>query len=147
MDLHAWVRDEEAVLHLITELPVRQRGGSSTNTSKAMESIIAAAWKADDERIKDTCRWLENWARRARIALGEVDQPQFLPRQPGQPAPKCPFCKHTTLRFWPLRGEVRCIDVSCSDEEGRRPRAIMEISSFTMSWELVWQDGISGVPA
>lgn len=147
MDLHAWSRDEEAVLRLIIKLPPRPRGGSGPNTGRALESIIAAAWKAEDKRVAECCQWLENWTRKARIALGEVDQPQMLPRQPGQPQPRCPFCTHTTLRFWPLRGEVRCIDGSCKDEDGRKPRAVMEISSFTMDWELVWQDGVSGVPA
>jgi hypothetical protein len=147
MDLHAWVRDEESLLRYIAQLPIRERGGSSSNTSKAMNAIISMGWTADDSRVESSCKWLEGWARRARIALGEVDQPQMLPRQPGCPQPKCPFCKHTTLRFWALRGEVRCINPECSDDEGRRPRAVVEISTFTMDWELVWQDGISGVPA
>lgn len=146
MDLHAWSRDYEATLRLAVQLPARDRGGSSANTGKALESIIAAAWKADDQRVKDCCMWLERWCRRARMALGDADHPQMLPQQPGKTQPKCPFCHHTTLRFWPLRNEIRCVDAGCKDDSGNRPRASMEISKLTGTFDLVWQDGISGLP-
>ncbi len=146
LDLHAWSREREALMRMAAQLPARDRGGSSSNTGLALESNISVAWNTDHGRVEECCSWLEQWARKARIALGEVDRPRLLPQFPGQSQPKCPFCQHTTLRFWPLRGEVRCIDSSCTDPDGKRPRAVMEISSFTHNWELIWQDGGVGVP-
>ncbi len=145
LDLHAWVRECEALMRMAAQLPARERGGSSDNTGKALQSIIAVAWKLDDRRIEDSCRWMERWCRKARMALGEVDHPQMLPRQPGKPQPKCPFCDHTTLRFWALKGEIRCIDSNCVDDSGKRPRATMEIDRRG-EWTILWQDGISGLP-
>jgi hypothetical protein len=41
---------------------------------------------------------------------------------------------------------VKCINPACLDQEGQRPAARIEYSAFTCQLELVWQDGVSGLP-
>lgn len=145
LDLHAEARDREATLRLSAGLPARERGSSSKNTAAALEAAVDVSWNVDDARVEDYCRWLDRWCRKALVALGEVDAPQHLPREVGGKHPSCPFCKKHTLRMWPLRGEIRCLNPVCLDEEGRKPRAKMEFSSFTREFVLVWQDGGVGI--
>lgn len=146
LDLHAAARDREATLRMCAGQPVRPRGASDANTRLALQAIGAVSWAVDDGRVEDVVLWLEGWCRKALIALGEMDEPQFLPQLPGEKQPRCPFCYKSTLRMWPLRGEVRCINPGCRDEEKRKPRARMQYSEFTKNMELIWQDGIIGVP-
>lgn len=146
LDLHAEAREREATMRLAAGLPSRPRGNSAKNTVAALEAAISVSWNVDDGRVDDYRRWLDSWCRRAMVALGETDAPQQLPQEVGGKQPKCPFCSKQTLRMWPIRGEIRCLNPACRDEEGRKPRAQMEFSNFTREWELVWSDGGVGVP-
>lgn len=148
MSLHQLARDIEMRFRIYAELPARQRGGSDGNTKLALEAAASLAEKASDAAVHDAVKELDRWLRQAKITMGELELPQRLPRLPGQSEPRCPFCKRKTLRMFPLRGFIICITPQphCQDEEGRKPRAVMEYSSFTCQWELVWQDNIVGVP-
>jgi hypothetical protein len=146
MSLHQLARDIEVRLRVIAELPVRRRGGSDSNTRLALEAAASLAETASDAAVCDVVNELDRWLRQAKITMGELEFPQRLPRLPGKSEPTCPFCKHKTLRMFPLRGFIICITPDCLDEEKRKPRAVMEYSSFTCQFELVWQDNIVGVP-
>ena len=149
MGLHQLARDIEAKFQLHADLPVRDRGGSSANTKLALESSVRLSEAVSEPSVADALIQLDRWLRRARVILGELEFPQRLPRLPGQAEPVCPFCKHKTLRMFPLRGFIICINPSpeCRDEKGRKPRATMEYSNFTCQFELVWQDNVVGLPA
>lgn len=147
LELHAESRAMEARLRDAAGQPARPRGGSSENTMKALEAVVAVSHAVDDKAVTDCCEWLTKWCNRARIILGEKDEPRRLPRSPGNPEPRCPWCKHCTLRFWSLEGIVRCINPVCKDEDDKKPRGRIEISKFTGEISLIWQDGLVGVAA
>lgn len=148
MSLHQLARDIETRFRVAADLPVRKRGGSDSNTRLALEAAASLAETASDAAVCDAVSELDRWLRQAKITMGELEFPQRLPRLPGKSEPVCPFCKHKTLRMFPLRGFIICItpEEICHDDEGRKPKAVMEYSSFTCQWELVWQDNIVGVP-
>lgn len=146
-ELHARARDLELTFRHRLNLTERKRGASSANTAFALEALTSLGATVDDLLVADAVRWLEGWVSRARVELGERDRPSRLPRQPGGPEPVCPYCEHLTLRFWATRGEVRCINPACANEDGRRPAALMEWSSVAADWVLAWNDGIVGIPA
>lgn len=145
-DLHAESRRMEATMRVHANQPTRQRGGSDLNTYKALESVVAVSWAVEDEFVQECTRWIEKWCGRARIALGEADEPRRLPRQPGQKDPACPFCTERTLRFWALSGAVRCVNPACFLEDGRKASARMEYSNVASDFVLVWNDNSVGVP-
>ena len=147
LDLHAKAREMEAWLRVSQKLPLRTRGGSDENTQKALENVTRLSEAADDGTVRDHIRELEKWIRTARIALDETEMPKRLPRRPGQPEPRCPFCGNHTLRMWPLMGKISCIKPDCKDDHDRKPYAKMEYSPHVQDFVLVWQDGLAGVPA
>jgi hypothetical protein len=146
LDFSREVRAAELRLRLAISLPLRERGTSDKNTMLALDMILSLAEAAGDNRAAEEAMWLERWDARARRALGEASQLTRLPRQPGEPERPCPFCRCFTLRYLPLHGVVKCVNPGCRDEEGRRPSAQIEYSSFTGQLELVWMDGIDGLP-
>jgi len=146
-EMHARARDLEQTFRRRMNLPERTRGGAQGNTVFALEALSGLSESVDDPIVADAVGWLERWSARALVVLGERDRPSRLPRQPGTPEPRCPYCERLTLRFWSSRGEVRCINPACATEDGRRPAALMEYSSLAQDWVLAWNDGIVGVPA
>lgn len=147
LDLHALSREMEEWLRISQQLPLKRRGGSDTNTRKALEGVSRLSEKADDHIVKRHTRSLDAWCRRAGIALGEIETPRRIPRMPGQPEPACPFCRHHTLRAFPLYGLIKCIDPGCKDDQDRKPSARLEYSEHVGDFIILWQDGIPGVPA
>lgn len=145
-DLHALSRKLERELRSELNLPRRYRGGSSSNTPKALHAVNRLAQGADDFIVRLSTKELEKWSRRASIALELTEAPKKLPRLPGKSEPKCPFCENHTLRSKALVGEIYCINPQCKDDEGRKPKAQMEYSKVTGNWEVVWQDNIVGLP-
>lgn len=147
-DLHAFSRQAEREIRGELGLPRRERGGSAGNTAAALGALTAHAHRLDDGTVLAYTRKLERWSRTAKAALNITELPKRLPRQPGQAEPECPFCSRHTLRARPLDGLIFCIDKECTDEAGNRPRARLEFSKIgSGGMVLVWQDGISGVPA
>lgn len=144
LDLHSWARESEALMRIRLNLPLRTRGGSSGNTRKALEGITALSQGCDDSVVRDSKRWLDGWCRKARIALGHEEAARRLPRISGERSPQCPWCDKDTLRQLALDGVIKCVDPSCTDSEGRRPVARLEM--FHGEWTLRWQDGILGSP-
>jgi len=76
--------------------------------------------------------------------LGFTESAKRLPRVKGESSALCPWCKRDTLREMALAGVIFCMDPSCVDDEGRRPKAQLEY--FQGEMVLRWQDGIIGAP-
>ena len=144
LDLHAWSREAEALSRIHLSLPVRQRGFSSQNTARALQSMLRLAEGLADSLVRDNASWLGRWSNRASTVLGETESARRLPRMMGEPARPCPWCRKDTLRQLALAGTISCIDVTCRDEIGRRPKAQLEY--LDGEWVLRWQDGILGTP-
>jgi hypothetical protein len=144
LDLHAMSREMEEWLRVALHLPHRHRGGSSANTQKALEAVVRLAEGADDYAVTRYTRDLNRWCRRALIALGHTEAPRRIPRLPGEDEPLCPWCKHHTLRMFPIAGLIKCVTPDCVDEKERKPEARMEYSSHVGDFILVWQDQRSG---
>jgi hypothetical protein len=147
LELHSLSRRLEREMRWELVLPQRARGGSNANTRKALEAVCRLGEGTDDFMVRLVTKELEKWSRRASIALELTEVPKRLPRNPGGPEPKCPFCENHTLRSRSLEGKIYCISPGCKDEEGRKPEARMEYSPVTGGWEVVWQDNVVGLPA
>jgi hypothetical protein len=145
-DMHALSRKIERDLRYELGLPSRYRGCSDANTKVALEAAINLCERADDFAVRVNTKEIEKWSRRASIALGQTEVPKRLPRSPGHPEPKCPFCKLRTLRSKFALGEVYCINPACKDDDGNKPRAHMEYSKHVGDWVMVWQDNVVGLP-
>ncbi len=144
LDLHARSREAEALMRLRLGFPARHRGGSAANTRNALSNITRLAQGCDDETVRGTGRWLDAWCRKARIVLGEAEAAKRLPRAVGEKSALCPWCRKDTLRQLALAGTIFCADPSCTDSEGRRPRAQLEY--FDNDFALRWQDDLLGNP-
>jgi len=147
-DLRQLVRAHESELRSIgTGVSQRPRGGSDQNTYLALEAIVDLAMAAGTELAKKTLYDLKTWHHRARVVLGEVEPLERVPRQPGEPEPRCPWCEMTTLRYQACAGLVKCVNPECRDEDGERPRGRLEIGRTSGEPLLVWQDSTSGLTA
>lgn len=147
LELHALSRKLEREMRSELAFPQRVRGSSNANTRKALLAVCQLAEGIDDFMVRLCTKELEKWSRRASIALELTEVPRRLPRSPGSPEPKCPFCENHTLRSRSLEGKIYCINPDCRDGEGRKPEARMEYSPVTGNWEVVWQDNVVGLPA
>jgi len=127
------------------QLPGRPRGGSSGGTADALRNTVRLATGGDDAPILGDLKWITRWCHQAKIALGEEEHAKRLPREYGSAGSKCPWCGHDTLRQLANAGIVFCVDPTCTDDEGRRPRAFLEF--FDGEWVLRWQDQVIGMPA
>jgi hypothetical protein len=123
-----------------------KRGGSDHNTHLALQALLALAEAASLDATRETWRALDRWCQRGRVTLGEVEPMQRLPRLPGQPEPRCPYCTFATLRYQPLSGLVRCLNPTCLDGHERRPVARVELGPYSGSPILAWADGYTGLP-
>lgn len=144
LDLHSWARETEALMRLRLGFRIRRRGGSTKNTYIALKNITNLAEGIPDEVVRDASRWLSAWCTKASVILGETETAKRLPRVSGRAASACPWCRQDTLRQLAIAGTVFCCDPSCTDEEGRRPKAQLEY--FDSEWTLRWQDNILGAP-
>jgi len=146
--IHAGVRELETDLRYRLSGACRDgRGGSDANTLLAVRAVLSMCHGADYKAQSGVIRKFTSWEWQARIALGEAEQPQRLPRKPGQPEPACPYCLFTTLRMRPLKGEIRCVYPQCRDRDGNPPVAHIEYGRYACEWQLVWNDSTTGLVA
>lgn len=147
LELHSGARVLEAELRALLNLSPQWRGGDDANTRFALLAALNLAEAVTEDGLLDEpTRWLNGWRARALVVLGERDLPHRLPRDVGQPEPRCPYCGCLTLRFWATLGEVRCVNPGCLDGAERRPVARMEYSVVVRDWVLAWRDGTVGLP-
>jgi hypothetical protein len=146
LELHALARYLENDLRDLAGMSWLARGGDDANTVFALEALVNLAEVVEDGWLLEPARQLGGWCARSLVVLGDRDLPQHLPRDVGQPEPRCPYCDNLTLRFWASRGEVRCVNPACLDGDRRRPVARMEYSVVSRDWVLAWRDGSVGLP-
>lgn len=144
LELHAWVRRTETLYRRAAGLPARLRGGSGDNTRRGLEALTRLCERLDDGIVREDDRWLSSWCKRARVSLGAAESVKRVPRNVGEREAQCPWCKRDTLRQVALAGTIFCIDPKCFDDDGKRPKANLEM--FQGDWVLRWQDGIIGAP-
>jgi hypothetical protein len=144
-DLRQLTRDHENRLLAFGAGTVRGRGSSDRNTFLSLDALPKLAHAAGTDEVRETLTVLSRWLRRAREALGEVEPLGRLPRLPGAPEPRCPWCERMTLRQQPHAGLVRCVNPSCRDTDGNRPLARVEIGRLSLEPMLVWGTGEVGL--
>jgi hypothetical protein len=142
LDLHSWSRQAEVTMRREMSLPYRVRGGSSANTRCALDALVKLGEAVTDSMVYSHKNWLNGWCRKSEIILGTQEAAKRLPRELGQAEPDCPWCKRKTLRQLALEGQIFCVDPTCRDEDGNRPKARLEYSSHVGDFVLVWQDGV-----
>jgi hypothetical protein len=123
----------------------RHRGASNANTFLSLDALPRLAHAAGQDEVHETLSALSSWLRRAREALGEVEPLTRLPRLPGAPEPRCPWCERMTLRQQPHAGIVRCVNPTCRDTDGRRPLARVELGRLSLEPLLTWTTGEVGL--
>lgn len=144
LDVHEGARRLEASLRRDTAGRLGQRrGGSDTNTRRALQSVVRLAEALDTDQQRHAARIVAHWVTSARQVkdIDLTDRWEPLPRLPGMLPPACDYCLTYSLRWNRRAGEVRCILTACRDEDGRRPVARMQIGRYSGQASLVWQDG------
>lgn len=144
-DLRQLTRSHENRLLALGAGTTRERGSSDRNTFLSLDALPKLAYAAGDDEVHETLTAFSSWLRRAREALGEVEPYSRLPRLPGAPEPRCPWCQRMTLRQQPHAGLVRCVNPACVDTDGRRPLARVEVGRLSLEPILVWGTGEVGL--
>lgn len=141
MDLHALARKIEREWRAAAGATRLRRGGSDANTRAALLALpgLSHAAGVGEESVARSLRDLARWVRQARVILGDLERPRRLPAPPGEAEKECPWCHCRTLRMWPMRGIVCCVNPHCMID-GRRAVARLEYSAVA-GMTLVWQDG------
>lgn len=124
-----------------------RRGSSRTNTRDALRSAVRLAEALDGDQARDAARIVGRWVTSARQLrdIDLADRWEPLPRIPGHLPPACDYCATYGLRWNRRTGVVRCCNTECSDADGHRPEARIEVGRFTGRASLVWRDGRSVV--
>jgi hypothetical protein len=138
--------------------PRPRRGGSDANTRAALEAIVrlsVALSPADAGRV--TRILLRTAAEtQALPAVDEVTRWVQIRATPGQRPPVCPYCGTFSLRLAENGFVVMCfgwqpsttgedgqrVRRPCTDREGRRPVARLELSRINGDPVLVFADGL-----
>jgi hypothetical protein len=144
-DLQKLTRAHENRMLFTAAGTMRARGSSNRNTFLSLDALPGLAHAAGPDQVADTLGALSAWLRRAREALGEVEPYSRLPRLPGAPEPRCPWCERMTLRQQAHAGIVRCINPACRDGDGNRPFARVEVGRLSLEPMLVWTTGEVGL--
>jgi hypothetical protein len=144
LDARQGIRDLECEMRTeVTGAPGRPRGGSDGNTRDALKAISAMEQAVSRDHVADALRQLISWANTIRRLPSIDDLPHWRRLRPGPDGmpPRCPFCETFSLRVAVESGVVGCWFPGCTDSEGRRPQARLEISRLNGSGVLVWNDG------
>jgi hypothetical protein len=147
LDCHAGVRQLEQEIRSEVSGSRKARGGSDANTVQSVAAITSLAAAAGDYELGLAVRKMESWGWRCRVALGQAEPLQQIPRQPGHSAARCPWCRMATLRMKPVSGVVRCINPGCKDDEGQQPSGHVQFGTYSQEPVLVWQDNSVGLAA
>jgi hypothetical protein len=145
MDVHAGARELEQNLRYRSSGVLRTRGGSDGNTHAALGAIVSLAAGAGDAELRDASRQVQRWVWRARLALGELEPWVHVPRLPGRPVARCPYCSYQTLRMKAMSGLLRCINPGCADADGHRPQGRVIVGPAFGEPILAWSDDTMGL--
>ncbi len=143
-DAHAGVREIEREFRIeITGRHRWPRGGSDSNTVGAMEAITAMSSVVSRDRAKRAARSLIHWADVIRQLPAVDDKPRWerIRAGPDGLPPTCPHCGTFSLRVAIESGVIQCWFPSCTDSNGNRPAAHLDINRVNGEPVLLWSDG------
>lgn len=143
--IHAGVRELDADLTYAVAHTTRPRGGAHSVTLILLERLPSLAAGADQHIAHRTARQLESWSGQARLVLGETERLSRLPRQPGEPEPRCPNCEKMTLRYRAFTGIIACINPECRNGDGNRTSGLLEIGALSGEPQIAWSDRTTGL--
>lgn len=138
--------------HLEEDLRYRVTGGyvargfSDRNTQLSLKALADLSTTAQDADVAVVLVQLTGWVERARPVVGETEPLRRVPRIAGYVEPRCPWCGYCTLRCKLAAGFIFCINPSCTDDSGRRPLGVIEVSVTMSEVILRWQDNTYGIP-
>jgi len=160
MDAHEGIRRLEASFRVQVTGTRMARGGSDANTLTALGALpdLASAVPVQHQDVRndqgrrkpcrcqhcDAAHTLVRWAL-AIQQLPAVDTvTRWIPIRPGPDGlpPQCPWCQTFSLRLSTEYGQVRCFFPGCTDEDGNRPEARLEISTLSGQPVLAWTSGL-----
>lgn len=143
MTIHAGARELENAMRYRITGNARTRGGSDANTRDALAAVVKLAPALPEPIADDAAAQVARWVRQARQVrdIDQADRWVSLPRMPGMLPPPCPYCLTYALRMSRIAGEVRCLNVDCRDDNGRRPIARMQYGRLSGDGMLVFADG------
>lgn len=122
LEFHSKVRSLESNLNHGLTGYTKHRGSSSANTRYAAKSIERLCTTAPDDYVLGILGWFDGWNRRADAVFCPENGLYRLPRQPGEGESRCPYCRYKTMRWNPGRGQAICVNPSCRNADGERPR-------------------------
>ena len=99
-----------------------RRGGSEKNTAFALKSIVNLSEAVDDQAVRGVLGYFDRWNRRAETVFNPDRGLRRVPRAPGEPELRCPWCSCQTMRWQPATGRLVCIHPECRTDAGERPR-------------------------
>lgn len=116
------VRTAEAELRSVANIPLRhQRGLTITATKQSLRSLPLLADNAGGDWPAKINGHLTQWISRV-YEVGDLDPQERWskpPRQPGRPAPTCPYCGLYSLKISRSLGVLRCTNPECHDQAGQ----------------------------
>ncbi len=100
----------------------KRRGASRANTRFAADSVVNLCEACDDTTTLGVLSYIATWTRRAETHFDPDAGLRRLPREPGQRETPCPYCQCKTMRWNPARDLAVCVNPTCHNTGGQRPR-------------------------
>lgn len=140
---HAGARQLEADLRIAITGRDYRRSPRSGNTGDVLAAIKAMETAMDHPQAEAAHRKLTRWVTAIRQLPGLDLSPKWERIRPGPDGlpPKCPHCGTFSLRVALSSGVVQCWYPGCTDSDGRRPQARLDLSRINGNPVLVWSDG------
>lgn len=123
IEFHAEIRRLE--IHLkerVSGAYGKRRGSSDTNTRYAVDSVVSLCEGCEDDAALAVLNYLTRWVRRADTYYRPEGGLHRLPREPREKELPCPYCQCKTMRWNPARGLAVCVNPTCRNTHGERPR-------------------------
>ncbi len=142
-ELDAEIRRLEAHLkEAVTGVLTGRRGGSAQNTRYALKSVasLVLAPSVTDEMTLGVLNRVDRWVRRADAVFTPENGLHHIPQEPEEPVMRCPYCEFQTMRWQPATGIAVCVNPSCVNENGVRPRWSMEFTFVDDQLKFTWEN-------
>jgi hypothetical protein len=139
-DFHTKVRSLEVNLRIdVTGLTGVRRGSSEENTQRALHALSDLAVRASDQQVRDVSGYFARWNQRAEAVINPDRGLRRVPREPGQPELRCPWCTYQTMRWQPATGVLVCVNPECRTDADVRPRWMAAYELGDDGWNFTWE--------
>lgn len=140
-EFHAEIRRLEVNMRgSVSGLFGSRRGGSDRNTELALKAIVNLAEAVDDQTVAGVLSFFDRWIRRAQAVFSPDLGLHRIPREPGGPEMRCPYCEYDTLRWQPATGVMVCVNPECHTADGVRPRWFADYELADEQMRFVWRE-------